>query len=64
MCTLAGTSSAARLDCRAGPHQPAGTPALCAAQENGASSKAYFYKVMYTCAQIGRPPREGTAGDQ
>ncbi|KAL4426052.1 hypothetical protein ABPG77_007848 [Micractinium sp. CCAP 211/92] len=25
-------------------------------KENGASSKAYFYKVMYTCAQIGRPP--------
>lgn len=25
-------------------------------KENGASSKAYFYKVMYTCAQIGKPP--------
>ncbi|KAL4457842.1 hypothetical protein ABPG75_012707 [Micractinium tetrahymenae] len=25
-------------------------------KENGATSKAYFFKVVYSCAQIGRPP--------
>ncbi len=70
---LAGGDSCARLQGRAAQHgwsaglgliSPLAPLPCVAAQENGASSKAYFYKVMYTCAQIGRPPREGTAGDQ